>query len=182
MKKILMTIILAILIVLLLGCKMFNVNEWTTPQDIEFTQLISEYDTPKKICQYMQNFEWNISIHTYSPYEMYLANLENWNDTGDCDDFAAFGMYVANLHGYTTYRIQFWCKTWWNNIPVLLPHVMTVYVENDKYTYSSNSHYFPLYTDSFEAIIDHYEKWEITIRSIISWKVYDFEGNLIERG
>lgn len=179
MKKLILIVSLIICLIACTGCKLFDLNDWVAPNDTEFTQLVSELDTPYKIAKEMQNFTWNISIHTYSPYQMWLANLEEWNDTGDCDDYATFGMYIANFHGYETYRITMWLKTqYWYNLPLILPHVITVYVEEDKYTYTSNQYYFPLYVDTFQEIVDHHEIEDLTTKSIISWKVYDFEGNL----
>ena len=159
---------------------MFDLTDWTAPNDSEFTAIIAEHDTPAKICDYMQHFDWNISIHTYSPYRMYLANLEDWNDTGDCDDFATFGTWIAHQHGYEVYRIQIWVKfDSFYCLPLIFPHVMGIYVENGKYTYSNNQIYRPLFVESFQEIIDDYESYSY---SVISWKVYDYNNRLIERG
>ena len=181
MKKLILIVSLIVCLIVCAGCKIFDLDDWVAPDDTIFMQLVSEQDTPKKICEYMETFEWNISLHTYSPYEMYLANLEDWNDTGDCDDFAAYGMYVANIHGYPTYRITMWAKfTGFYGLPLVLPHVMTVYIEDNKYTYSSNHLYFPIYADTFKEIIDDYEAWDYNMREIISWKVYDYNNNLMK--
>lgn len=177
-KKIYKIVLCILIVCSLTGCKMFDLNSFVLPDDNEFTTIIAELDTPEKICEYMENFEWNVSIHTYSPYQMYLANLEDWNDTGDCDDFATFGAWVAHQHGYEVYRMQIWVK--FNSfyyLPLILPHVMGIYVEDDKYTYSNNQVYRPLFVESFQEIIDDYEDWNY---SVISWKVYDYDNNLIE--
>ena len=175
MKKTLL-IISILSIIFLTGCGLFNVNGWICPDDDqEFIELINSLDTPEKICEYMESFKWNISLHTYSPYQMYLANLKDYNDTGDCDDFAAFATWVARYHGYEVYRIYLWGKfTGFYGLPLILPHVMGVFVEDGKYTYSNNQYYCPLFADSFKDIIADYESRNY---EVISFKVYDYENN-----
>jgi len=166
-------------IIFLTGCNGFNLNAWVCPDDLEFVELINSLNTPEKICKYMEGFEWNISIHTYSPYQMYLANLEGWNDTGDCDDFANFATWIAHQHGYKVYKIMMWCKyTGFYGLPLILPHVMGIYVEGGKYTYSNNYLYNPLYADDFKSIVRDYE---LTQYPVISYQVYDYENNKVER-
>ena len=181
MKKALLIIIIILSIMFLAGCSSFDLSSWVCPDDQEFIELINSLNTPEKICKYMEdNFEWNISIHTYSPYQMYLANLEGWNDTGDCDDFATFGTWVAHQHGYEVYRIMMWCKcNWFYGLPLILPHVMGIYVEDGKYTYSNDYIYKPLYADDFKSIVRDYE---LTQYPVISYKVYDYENNIVEEG
>jgi len=180
MKKALL-IIFILSIIFLTGCQVFNLDGWLWPDDdLEFTELIDRLDTPEKICNYMaNNFEWNFSIHTYNPYQMYLANLEGWNDTGDCDDFAAFATWVAHEHGYEVYRIMVLCKyTGYYGLPLILPHVMGIFVEDDLYTYSNNQYYCPLFADSFQEIIDDFES---RYYPIISYKVYDYWDNPVPK-
>lgn len=181
MKRIL---IIGLFLVLLLavGCEVFDLGGFILPENNEFEILINGLNTPELICEYMENFDWNISVHTYSPYQMYLANLESWNNTGDCDDFATFGVFVANLHKYETYRVLMWCKfTGFYGLPLILPHVIAIYVEDNKLTYSTNQHYVPLYADydDFEAIIAHFEFQNY---KVIRWRIADYNGNLVERG
>ena len=176
-------IILIFILCLLCGCRIYDLTNFTVPNDTRFLALIESLDTPKKIVEYMGSFEWNVSFHTYSPYEMYLANLEGWDDTGDCDDFAAFGAYAANWHGYITYRMTMWVKTQiFYGLPLVLPHVICIYVEDGKYTYSNNSNYIPIFTDTFQNIINDYLERSPDVRSIVSWKVYDYDMNLVEGG
>jgi len=167
-----------IFLIFLTGCKLFDLGGFVLPDDDEFVAIIDNLDTPRKICQYMaENFIWNWSIHTYSPYQMYLANLEDWNDTGDCDDFATFAVFVANYHGYKTYRMNMWLKfTGLYDLPLVLPHVLGVFVENGKYTYSDEAAYIPLFANSFEEIIINFESYGYPV---ISWKVYDYNNNLV---
>ena len=180
MKKTLL-IISILSIIFLTGCGLFNVNGWICPEDDqEFMELVNSLNTPEKICKYMESFKWNISLHTYSPYQMYLANLKDYNDTGDCDDFATFATWVARYHGYEVYRIYLWGKfTGFYGLPLILPHVMGVFVEDGKYTYSNCYLYNPLYADNFKSIIQDYE---LTQYPVIFYKVYDYENNLIEKG
>lgn len=171
-------VILLAVAILLSGCGMYDLGGFVIPDDGKFLEVVESLDTPKKICEYMKGFEWNISISTYSPYEMYLANLENWNDTGDCDDFAAYGMYVANIHGYTTYRITMWTKfTRFYGLPLVLPHVITIYEEDKGYSYSTNSCYVWTYAKTFQEVILNYE---INFDKVLFYKVYDYEMNLIK--
>lgn len=171
--------ILIILLFCLTGCGIYNLSDFIMPDDSEFLAVVESLDTPEKICSYMkENFEWNWSIQTYSPYQMYLANLENWNDTGDCDEFATFAAWVAHYHGYEVYRMKMWCKfTGLYDLPLILPHVMGIYVENGKYTYSNNQIYRPIFAETFKEIVTDYELLDYRV---VSWKVYDYEMNIVE--
>ena len=183
MKKVLILILL-ISTIFLSGCSsLFNLNGWIMPDDLEFLAVIDSLDTPKKICKYMENFEWNISIHTYSPYQMYLANLENWNDTGDCDDFATFATWVAHYHGFEVYRVTMWQKfTGFYGLPLIMPHVLGVFVENGLYTYCNEVFYCPIFTDNFKEIVDDYVSGNCWVSGVINFKVYDYDNNLIKEG
>ena len=96
------------------------------------------------------------------------------------NDFAAFATWVARYHGYEVYRIHLWCKFngWFGGLPLILPHVMGVFVEDGKYTYSNNQYYCPLFADSFKEIINDFESWNYPV---ISFKVYDYENNKVGR-
>ncbi|GAF79164.1 unnamed protein product [marine sediment metagenome] len=180
MKKALL-IISILLIIFLAGCNGFDLSSWVCPNDQEFIALLDSLNTPEKICKYMESFEWNVSIHTYSPYQTYLANLEGWNDTGDCDDFAAFAVYAANWNEIEVYRMMLWTKyIGFYGLPLILPHVMTVFVEDGSYTYANNYLYRPLFTKDFQDIADDYKARDPRIRGIISWKVYDYWNDKIE--
>ena len=116
MKKLLILLILSIF--LLSGCNViYNLSNFVLPDNAEFLALVQELDTPQKIGDYMlKNFTYQ--LHTYyapNPYQLWLTK------NGDCNDFATFGMFIANYHGYETYLIKIFDKT-------LIKHYISVYL------------------------------------------------------
>jgi len=166
MKKIILFLILTIF---LSGCSVFNLNDFVLPNDIEFISCIKMLDTPEKICSYMkENFtRKNNLFYNPDPYELWLCQ------EGDCNDLATFAMFVANFHGYETYQIQISFKG------TFIKHVLAVYLEDGKYTYSNFKAYYPLYVLNFNDIVTDYfsTNFEYELRS---YKVYDYNMNLIE--
>ena len=151
------------------GCCLINPGELVLPDDLEFIAVISELDTPEKICQYMYcNFE--IEEHPYynvCPYDLYLTKK------GDCNDYSTFAVFVAHYHGYETYqiRISFQGEKY--------QHCIAVYKE-DKYSFSDNGYYYngKYNYNSFLEIVKYEsylreEKW-------LKYKVYDYDMNVVE--
>jgi len=168
MKKALL-IIFILSIIFLAGCGIFNLNYFVMPDDAEFLALITGLDTPEKICRYMQeNFAWEYHFSNYSPYQLWLANTKT--KAGDCNDFACFGVFVAHWHGYETYQITIKLKG--QNIG----HALAVYVEDNKYTYSTNEFYCPIFADSFKEIIIDCGAENL----YSSYKVYDYAMKVVE--
>ena len=154
-----------ILTILLTGCSVFNLSDFVLPNDIEFLQLVESLKTPKEICQYMlDNFEYRFyPFKLLSPYELFLYKK------GDCNDFASFATFIANYHGYETYQIKIFFSD------TLVRHRLAIYIENDKYTFSSNQGYYPWLCDSFTDVINCYTN------DYKSYEVYDYNNNLIEK-
>ena len=167
MKKI---ALLIIVLILLSGCGIYNLNNFVVPDDIEFIAVIDSLNTPRKICRYMaDNFEWELSLwRSYSPYKMWLLNTQN--KTGDCNDYSCFAVFVANWHEYETYQIDIVYKNH------SIRHLLAVFVENDRYNYSSDAYYYSIQVNTFREIIEHHCNAECK-----SYKVYDYEMRVIEK-
>ncbi len=167
MKKLLIFILL---ILLLSGCGIYNLNIFILPDDNGFLTLVKELDTPRKICQYMlDNFETELHPYiTLTPYQLYITRK------GDCDDFSNFAVFIANYHGYETYQIRILFASWVYGYPVY--HVMPIFVENGYYTFSENQFYNPYgqYYNSFSDIMQTYHGW-------VSYTVYDYDMNIVEQ-
>jgi len=147
MKKLLLIMSL-IMCLTMSGCGLFNLNGFIMPDDLEFLAVVESLDTPEKICDYMkENFTYK-THYLYAPDPFTFWKLRE----GDCNDFADFARFVANYHGYETYQILISFKN------TLLQHVLGVFVENDKYTYSNNTAYKPINVDTFKEVVEHWEK------------------------
>ena len=100
MKKFLKIIISFLIIILLTGCGIYSLDGFVVPNDIQFTECVNSLDTVPKIAQYMEdNFIYQVRYTALSPYSMWI------NEHGDCNDYAAFGVYVAKYHGIETYQV-----------------------------------------------------------------------------
>lgn len=167
MKKLILLFIL--LTLLLSGCGIFNLDGWITPDDAEFLALIQELDTPCKICQYMiDNFTYKENTsYNPNPYELWLIQ------EGDCNDFATFGIFIANYNGYETYQIRIFYPNDFNK------HLIAVYKEN-KYSFSDNQIYFIAIYNTFLEIVEYDCYLQNKVWS--NYTVYDYEMNLIEQG
>lgn len=141
MRKIyFLSILFLILVIFLSSCG-------TTPDNGEFIACISELNTPEKIGDYMlENFEYEIhDWYTLSPYELWKTKK------GDCDDFSAFGVFVADYHGYETWQIKIYDNTWYK-------HYVAVYNEDMWYSITDNRNYYFGF-DTFREIVDYvYDK------------------------
>jgi len=161
-------IILLILTMFLSGCGIYNLNNFTLPDDNDFLALIQGLDIPEKICEYMtDNFTYKkIISYNITPYNLYITK------EGDCGDFANFVQFIADYHNYTTYSILIYFKG------TTEYHALAVFVENGKYTYSNNRFYHPLFALDFnEIVLDFFTYCNHEYKS---YKVYDYELNLIE--
>ena len=165
MKKLSILIILLILTTFISGCgtTLFDLNSWILPDDLEFLAMIQELDTPEKICQYMaDNFEYEKHFfYSYNPYTIWQTKK------ADCKDYAVFGQFIANYHGYETYLIKINC------------HWLAVYKEN-QYSFSDNWRYYSPIYDTFSEIVEY----DFFLRNKIWSKyfVYDYDMNIIETG
>jgi len=167
MKKIILSIII---LIFLTGCSgVYNLNIFVSPNDFGFSTLIEELDTPEKICQYMaDNFETENHDVILTPYQLYITRK------GDCDDFSAFAIFIANYHGYETYQIlMLYPKPIY---PVDTWHAIAVYKEYNYFTVSENQWYWDwVYFGDFRSIMNVFNGWTKYI-------VYDYNNNIVEQG
>ena len=157
-----MKIIILILILSLTGCSsIYNLDDFVTPNDIEFINTIEKLNTPEIICDYMRNnFTYKENpYHSTDPYQTWLDR------TGDCNDYATFAIFVAHWHGYEVYQMHIYLKNLKDT------HYLAIYVE-DGYSYSSLESYFPLQFNTFLEIADR--------RTWSKYIVYDYEMNVVE--
>jgi hypothetical protein len=172
MKKIILSILI---LILLTGCSgLYNLNNFILPDDIEFLALIEELDTPEKICQYMaDNFTYELyAFYTPDPYMLWQIKQ------GDCNDFATFGMFMANHHNYETYLLEIYFKNYFYN------HYVAIYIEGDYYNFSDNQYYFTLKYSDFKNIAEFissfmYQKYGYIYLKYI---IYDYDMNIVETG
>ena len=137
------TLVLILLLIALTGCGILN--GFVMPDDPEFLAVVESLDTPAKICEYMkENFEYEYHMLGTDPYTLWKTRK------GDCSDLAKFAGFIANYHGYETYKINIYFKN------ALVGHALAVYKENGKYTYSSNKNYHPIGVDTFKEIVSDY--------------------------
>lgn len=172
MKKIILSIII---LIFLTGCGFYNLDNFVLPDDEEFLEVINSLDTPRKICEYMEdNFEFRINRPLWSPYQTWLANIEG--KAGDCNDYSTFAIFVAHLHGYEVYQIGIWVK----EDLIIKGHALGVFVENGKYNYSNKTSYYYIQMNEFRYIVmDWYYR---TRKNWISYTVYDYNMNIVEKG
>ncbi len=170
MKKLL---ILLILIFLLSGCGIYNLNIFVLPDDTEFLTLVQELDTPRKICQYMlENFTYELhGLYAPCPYTLWQTQK------GDCNDFSTFATFIANYHGYKTYQIKIFYKNSTMN------HYLAIYRENGLYNFSDNQYYFPVNCDNFSDIVLLDSQWMYYSYGFIlsSYTIYDYWNNVVEQ-
>jgi hypothetical protein len=113
------------------------------PDDSVFIAIIEELNTPKKIGDYMVK-KFTYELHDPGCQDIYIL----WKTKkGVCADFANFGVTIADYHGYETYSIAV------NNGT---SHALGVYVEDGKYTYSSNQYYSGKKFNTFKEILNDY--------------------------
>jgi len=147
------------IVIFLVGCG-------TTPDNGGFIACISELHTPEKIGNYMlENFEYEVhDFYTLSPYELWKTRK------GDCDDFSAFGVFVADYHGYETYQIEIFDNTFYQ-------HYVAVYVEDIWYSITDNRYYYFGF-DTFREIVDYV--CDIRDNVWTKYIVYDYWDDIVE--
>lgn len=168
MKKLL--ILFVILAISLSGCGVINLNNFVLPDDIQFINVMKELNTPRKISQYMlDNFTYKeTTFYNLTPYELWLTK------EGDCNDFRTFACFIARYHNYETYHILIYFEGTSDH------HILAVFLESGQYTYSNNRFYHPLFASSFnEIVLDFFTYYS---KEFKSYKVYDYNMNLIEEG
>lgn len=169
MKKILM--IIGIVICLsTTGCGAYNLTNFVTPNDLEFTTLIASLDTPEKICDYMcKNFTYEAHpFYAPDPYTLWKTQK------GDCNDMSTFAVFIAEQYGYDTYQIHIFYKG------TIVSHYIAVYIKEGEVSFSDNWQYYPMQGDSFREIVD-FDCW-LQKRECSIYKVYNYEMKLIEKG
>jgi len=185
-KVILLSIILIVCILMLTSvlveCKpfspddwgLFSLDGWIVPDDSEFTKLIKELDTPRKISNYMiKNFSYE--YHDYYAPDPYSC----WkNKKVDCNDMATFGMFIAKCHHYRTYMIIIIYK----DKDILVTHAIAVYVEDDGLSYTGKTIYYNndnCWFNTFREIVE-YDSKNVTLLEWKKYIIYDFKYNIIQ--
>lgn len=163
MKKM---ILLVLSLIFLTGCGIFDLNGWVTPDDKDFLACIQELNTPEKIGQYMQdNFIYEIhDFYAPDPYTLWQTKL------GDCNDFSAFGIFIADYHDYETYQIEIFDDT-------IFQHYVAVYNENIWYSITDCQNYYFGFS-TFEEIADYV--CDIRLKVWTKYIVYDYWNNIVE--
>ena len=153
------------------GINVFNLSNFILPDDSGFISCIEKLDTPQKIGDYMNiNFIYKENSYTQSPYELWLDKI------GDCNDFATFGIFIADCHNYETYMIRiFYSDT-------SIKHAIAVYVEDEGLSYTGNRRYYNdncFYFGTFREIVD----WDSDHITLLNWRkyeVHDYWDEIIE--
>jgi len=162
-------------IIFLTSCGIFNLSSFVIPDNLYFMTEIGELDTPRKISDYMLD-KFTYQKHTFyapSPYQLWLTK------NGDCNDFATFGIFVADYHGYETYQIEIFYKGTSGG------HLIAVYVEEeDKMSFTDNQYYFNYYGhwfNTFREIVEFDCKY-FPNKELKKYTVKDYENNIVEEG
>jgi len=136
------------------------------PDNAEFLTLVEELDTPQKIGNYMlENFTYEEhDFYTLEPYELWETKK------GDCDDFSAFGVFVADHHGYETYQIKIFDNSFYS-------HYVAVYDENIWYSITDNRYYYFGF-DNFREIVDYV--CDIRLKDWTKYIVSNYWNDIIE--
>jgi len=151
------------------GCGICNLNNFVLPDDVEFLALIQELDTPEKIGDYMLN-NFTYKFHNFYAPDPYIL----WQTKeGDCNDFATFGMFIANHHNHETYLIKIFNET-------SLRHYIAVYVENNGFSITDNQYYYFGFSN-FKEIVNFDSEYMIPNRKWSKYIVYDYDMNIIEQ-
>ncbi|MDP2967189.1 MAG: hypothetical protein Q8N87_02135 [bacterium] len=147
---------------------MYNLGGFILPDDEDFINLVEQLQSPKQICQYMQdNFTYEPhDFYTLSPYQLYQLKK------GDCDDFSTFVVFILNYHSYETYQIAIDYKNFF------IDHFIAVFREYDKLNFTDNCSYFNIGATDFREIVE-YDCW---LRDKIwsKYVVYSYDMDVIE--
>jgi len=164
MKKLFVCLIL---VFLLSGCGIYNLNNFVLPDDTEFLALVQELDTPEKIGDYMiKNFTYKIhDFYIPDPYTLWQIKK------GDCNDFSTFGVFIADYHGYETYQIEIFDNT-------LYQHYVAIYNEDIWYSITDCQNYFFGFYN-FREIVEYV--CNVRNKTWSEYIVYDYWNNVIEQ-
>lgn len=168
MQKI--SLVLIIAIIFLSGCGFYNLNNFVLPDDMEFIQVVESLDTLEKLIEYMQDNFTYVYHYFYAPDPYSFWKLGE----GDCNDFSTFATYVWHYHGGIGYQICIVFKG------LLLTHYIAVYLRWNGYSFSDNAEYFWQGSETFREIVERDSVYQN--KEWISYTVYDYENNIIERG
>ena len=151
---------------LTVGCVRFAPGDYVVPDNEEFIAVIASLNTPEDISNYMlENFTYEIHDFTaQTPYQLYLSKK------GDCDEFAAFGVFTANYHGYETWQIQIFDNT-------MFSHYVAVYNEDIWLSITDNQEYYFGFSN-FEEAVDYV--CYIRNKMWTKYVVYDYDMNIVE--
>ena len=174
MRKIILLIIALILLTGLTGCGIYNLANFVLPDDAGFMQVVESLRTPREISDYMtENFTYELhGFYAPDPYTLWKTGK------GDCNDFATFGMFIANYHNYETYLLRIHFKNYYYD------HYIAIYIEGNYYNFSDNQHYFALKYSDFKNIAElissyMYQKCGYIYSEYI---VYDYDMNIVRTG
>lgn len=165
MKKV---ILLILVLILLPGCGIFDLNGWVHPDEEEFLNVVKELNTPQKIGDYMvENFTYEIhDFYAPDPYTLWKIQK------GDCNDFSTFGIFIADYHNYETYQIEIFDNT-------LFQHYIAVYNEDIWYSITDCQNYYFGF-DNFKEIVEYV--CDIRLKIWTKYTVYDYWNDIIETG
>jgi len=174
MKKLTVLVAIILIVGLLSGCGIFNLDGWVWPDDLEFLACIKELDTPRKIGDYMyENFTCESHpLWTLSPYKLWKIKK------GDCDDMSNFGDFAAHRHGYETYQIKIIFDR------TFLRHCIAVYVEDDGLSFTDCKWYsdnYGCFFDTFREVVDFDCVYHPDYK-LKKYIVYDYWNNEVEVG
>lgn len=148
----------------------YDISNFTVPDDPGFIFTIKSLSEPWLIAAYMKtNFTYKLSRLAKSPYCLFLCRF------GDCNDFSAFGVFVANYNNIPAWqvRIVFGDRS--------IAHWLAVYWEEriGLYSYTSNQDFSYYVLKDIGAVVENY-CWRYN-REWISYEVYDNKMNVVER-
>jgi len=139
-------VFIALLIIMFLsGCGIYNLDNFTIPNDIQFLECVAGLDTVPLIAQYMEdNFTYKIRpYNTLSPYGMWKIR------EGDCTDYGAFGVFAARYNGIEAYQVLIYYSDG------TLNHINAVYKVEDYWVLTDSWVYHEKFLSINEAIIWH---------------------------
>ena len=93
-----------------------------------------------------------------------------FSEKGDCDEFAKFGIFVADYHGYETFVIHIFDNSFYS-------HMVAVYNEGIWYSIT-NGRYYSFGFDNFRDIVNYV--CDISFRALTKYIVYDYWNNIVE--
>ena len=144
MYKIFITLLI---VISLSGCGIYiyDLSNFTIPNEIQFLECIAKLDTVPLIAQYMEdNFTFKLRLYNYlSPYDMWTI------EEGDCNDYSVFGVFVARQHGIEAYQVLVYYEN------VTYTHVNAVYKVGDYWALTDCWVYHGIFQSIQDAIMWH---------------------------